>query len=352
MHVRFLSAPTPNRLNGRIPQSRHMGRLAVLLCCLLLFPGLLAPVTAASPLTPSPEAATEAAPDDSGILVRARQWLLIQQRALHRELAERMEQLRATPDTATAAWLMLASFLYGVFHAAGPGHGKAVIATYLLTHRADLRRGLLLSALSSLLQGITAIALVFGFVTLAGRLTRDAVNHVSTLEQISFALIAALGAWLAVRALGRFRTAHRVTDQGARLRHDHDHTCHHVPPPARGESFWTLAATALSIGIRPCAGAVIVLAVAFLLELPLAGMAAVFAMSIGTGATVAVLALLAVHARRWAERTTSRRHPRWRMFGHGVTALGGAGIFTLGVMLLLAAAASPESAPLFMTPRG
>ncbi len=78
------------------------------------------------------------------------------QRDLHRQLAAAMQAVRA--EGAAAAWaLVVLSFLYGVFHAAGPGHGKVVISTYILTQESQLRRGLLLSLVSSLCQGLPAI---------------------------------------------------------------------------------------------------------------------------------------------------------------------------------------------------
>ena len=59
------------------------------------------------------------------------------------------------------SWALVAhSFLYGVFHAAGPGHGKIVISTYILTNESQLRRGLLLSISCSLCQGLAAIVAV------------------------------------------------------------------------------------------------------------------------------------------------------------------------------------------------
>jgi ABC-type nickel/cobalt efflux system permease component RcnA len=83
-----------------------------------------------------------------------------QQRDLHRELAGAIKALRREGSAAAAWSLIVLSFLYGVFHAAGPGHGKAVISTYLVTHKSALSRGIWLSAVASLIQGLTAIHLV------------------------------------------------------------------------------------------------------------------------------------------------------------------------------------------------
>jgi nickel/cobalt transporter (NicO) family protein len=189
-----------------------------------------------------------------------------------------------------------------VFHAVGPGHGKVVIATYLATHESRLRRGIALSVLSSLIQGATAIAAVGITLLVLERSLRHAQGTALFMETASYALVAVLGLALAVRAgsrlLNRARQQHR--DHGAEA----GNCCHgHGPSVADLEapaSLRHLLATALSIGIRPCSGAILVLILAFSVDLPLAGVGAIVAMSIGTGVTVSALAVASVYARRSA----------------------------------------------------
>ena len=113
------------------------------------------------------------------------------------------------------------SFLYGVFHAAGPGHGKAVISSYMIANEIQLKRGIVISLISSFLQGVTAI-LVVGAAYLVLRGTSISLtNATDFLEQASYVLVAAFGAWLLVRKIrGLFSSGSG---------HDHGH---HVPVPA------------------------------------------------------------------------------------------------------------------------
>ena len=111
-------------------------------------------------------------------------WILQQSSALHAEL---VDGVRAAADSAGmggAAWLIGLAFLYGVFHAAGPGHGKAVIATYLATQRERLVRGVALAVLGALCQGLTAILLVYGLIGLAGWHWPDKLR--TTEEELAF----------------------------------------------------------------------------------------------------------------------------------------------------------------------
>lgn len=290
------------------------------------------------------------------------------QRDLHRALSAAMTAVR--DGGAMAAWTLVGlSFLYGIFHAAGPGHGKVVISTYLLTQESELKRGLLLSLASSLVQGVVAIIVVEATVRLLGLTMRQAQGVVPSLEAASFGLVALLGFALVVtrgrrllRAAARAGNPRRTDDphghahphdHGDHHDHHHDHHdhhgCGHSHGPRAGDlsaplGLKSFAALILSIGIRPCSGAVLVLVVAYSLDLRAAGMAAVLAMSLGTALTVGILASLSVFARDLARRLAARmpEHAgRLSLAGEGVAVLGGLVILTLGLLLLQAALAAP-----------
>lgn len=270
-----------------------------------------------------------------------------EQRRLHRALAGAVRSLRAEKSTAAAWSLLVTSFLYGLFHAAGPGHGKAVISTYLLTHERELKRGLLLAWAAAFVQGVTAIALVLGLVAAIGWTRRDAQAAVGTLESVSFGLIALLGAGLALRALWALRR--RLAGRGparADHAHEHEHGCghNHLPSEAqvRAATSWRASlAIILSIGIRPCSGGVLVLLFAEVLALRWAGVAAVFAMSIGTALAVSGLAILTLLFRGAATALATPRGGGWvgaqglAIAGSTVAMLGGILIMGLGATLFL-----------------
>ncbi|MEM7226473.1 MAG: nickel/cobalt transporter [Pseudomonadota bacterium] len=297
-------------------------------------------------LVAAPAAAQESAPLDqpqAAASIEApslwQRWLALvrdQQRDLHRQLAGAIRTLK-NEGSPVAVWsLILLSFLYGVFHAAGPGHGKAVISAYLLSHESAIKRGIWLASAAALVQGLTAIALVELLVVLLGFARRDAQSAVGPLESLSFGLIALLGAWLTwrgVRALWRRRPVSGPADR------DRGACAHnHVPSPdqlQRPLSWRGAAGIVLSIGIRPCSGAVLVLIFAEAVGLRLAGIAAVLAMSLGTALTVSLLALLAVSSRRLAASLVRAEAGRMALFGQGVAVLGGLAIMTLGLSLFL-----------------
>ncbi|WP_271911652.1 nickel/cobalt transporter [Vreelandella alkaliphila] len=283
--------------------------------------------------------------------------LLAWQRDLHRTLTLAITELSRTPSTNTWLTLLGVSFAYGVFHAAGPGHGKAVLATYLASHGGATRRALGLSFAAALLQGGAAIAMVAVLVHGLGWVTRQAMGSVVWVEQASFILVALLGGWLCWRAIKQLRQAYSVhagDAAGHSHSHDHSHCCggaHHIEPQ-QALDWRTALMTVGAIGMRPCTGAVLMLGAASLLGQFYVGVASVLAMSLGTGITVSVLALASIVARGWAAKRLQQQSSRQvveKAAGWAALA-GGALIVALGVSLSMAGAAQPASGPLLSEP--
>ncbi|CAB3688209.1 hypothetical protein LMG26685_04643 [Achromobacter mucicolens] len=276
--------------------------------------------------------------------------------------------VRAWQADGGAAWALIGlSFAYGVFHALGPGHGKAVISSYVLANRQTARNGALLALASSLIQALVAIVMV-AVLALVFNATAATMNEATRwLELASYALVTLLGLWLvwvkAIRPLLRRRGA-RDTAHGPDLGHehdhshaaghahahahihhhdhDHDHDCGcghaHVPAPEQvaGPLNWRRAWSAiLAVGLRPCSGALIVLVFALSQGFFLAGVASALAMGLGTGLTVAALACLAVAAGGAATRLGGRLSSAGAAWlRYAVEALAAIAVLLLGVMLL------------------
>ncbi len=281
--------------------------------------------------------------------------LVAWQRDFHRALTLAITELSGTPSLATWVTLLGISFGYGVFHAAGPGHGKAVLTTYLLSQGGAVRRALALSFAASLLQGLVAITLVVVLVHGLGWLTRQAMGSVVWVEQASFVMVALLGAWLCLRAIRQLRRPLPVAAEGPQAHepgHDHSHGCcggHHHVDPRQASDWRTALATVVAIGIRPCSGGVLLLGAAALLGQFPVGVAAVLVMSLGTALTVSGLALASVVARGWAERRLARQGRAGRLLSWAALG-GGLAIVVLGVSLSITGVSQPTSTPLLGEP--
>ena len=314
----------------------------------------------------------EATLPSTGLFAGILNWVNVQQQQFYRALTGALKSMR---EGGGGLWLLIGlSFAYGILHAAGPGHGKAVISSYMLANEVALRRGVMLSFASAFLQAASAIVLM-GVVYLALRGTSVSMTDATHfLEIASYALITAFGLWLlwrkawprvaalAGRGPARSLSAASVPAGAARVHqdhhlhgdhhHDHHHgpadvceTCghSHAPDPAMlaGKDFdWRSAwAAVAAVGVRPCTGALIVLSFSFLNGLIFGGIVSVLAMALGTAITVSVLATIAVTAKNWAVALAGDGRMGNRV--HATIEIAGAGfVFVLGATLLTASLAA------------
>lgn len=346
-------------------------------------------------------------------------WIFAQQIAFERMLSG---AVRAIKTDVHALWGLLGiSFAYGVFHAAGPGHGKAIVASYMLANERALRRGIAISFLAAMLQGVVAVVIVGVLAWLLNATSQRMRSVANFVEIASFAGIALLGLWLVWRKGGALIAAlrdwrkppaaheghdhghahdhphthehsaklpepalahahhdhadhghsHHAHDHAARHAHDHaahkhdpadhDHAHHdhahsnpqhgapghvhdehcghfHAPDPKTlGDNFsWGGAlATIVTAGARPCSGAILVLVFALAQGIFLAGVAATFAMALGTALTTGALAAVAVLAKSVAIRFAGEGGRGGTLFVRALECAAAVAVLLLGATLFL-----------------
>ena len=344
-------------------------------------------------------------------------WVLSEQIRFERMLSGAVRAIKAD---SSALWTLLGiSFAYGVFHAAGPGHGKAVVASYMLANERSLRRGVIISLMAAILQGVVAV-LIVGILAAVLNATsarmRDAAHAV---EIASYAGIVLLGAWLiwrkgrgllAVLGFGapgpghdhapaddhaahqheapvHIAQSHRDHahhdhhghahdhghDHGHDLGHDHgnhhghdhapvlakaaapaphvhDEHCGHFHAPSpdmltdKNFSWKTATLTVFAAGARPCSGAILVLVFALAQGIFFVGVAATFAMSIGTAITTSALAAMAVLAKGLAIRFLGEGSDRGVVAVRALELVAAILVFMLGASLLMGAFAGKITA--------
>lgn len=324
-------------------------------------PALILPAMAQSPFAvPGAEPAPPAEPGFYSNLMR---YIIAMQQEYYRAMAGALRAVNLQQSAAAVWGLVSISFLYGVFHAAGPGHGKIVVTSYLLADERDVRRGILLAFLSAFAQAVTAILIVGILAVVIGLSSRGTAGAVPIIERASFVLIASIGVWLIwqafTRARGKGHAHHRHAhdhhhDHGHEHGQDcgcgHDHAHAHMPTPAeiRAADGWKgMAAMIVSVGLRPCSGAILVLLFALTQGAFAVGVLSALAMSVGTAITVSTLAILTVFSKNVALRLAGTvDSPLTQRIELGLRFAGGIALVLLGAMLLWVSLASPAS-PLF-----
>ena len=325
-----------------------------------------------------------AAPVPTGGIVG---WVFAKQAEFYRQFSALIRASKA--DGTAALSLMGVSFLYGIFHAAGPGHGKAVISSYLVANEETWMRGVVLSFLSALMQAMVAVVVV-GIAAVVLHASAGTMNGaVNWIETVSYTLIILVGLrllWVkgraliaAARDLGRptgavgaavtpTQALHHHHDHA----HDHDHAHHHghghdhghahcahddhghahhdhadddasawghahAPEPQElaGPGGWRRGLSAIvAVGLRPCSGAILVLVFALAQGLFWVGAASTFVMGLGTFITVAAIATIAVSARSWASRMAAARSGYGNLAMRGIEAGAALVIIAFGALLL------------------
>ncbi len=300
-------------------------------------------------------------------------WILAKQSEFYREMSS---TIRAAKSDGSAVWTLLGiSFAYGIFHAAGPGHGKAVISSYLVANEETARRGIVLSFASAMLQALVAVALVAVLAWLLSSTAKTMCSAEKAIEIVSYGLIAAFGARLVWTKGGGFMRALQakpVPAMAVAHHHDHGHAHHHhdhlhghdhhshdhahhdhahghghvhdehcghshgpTPDQLAGPGGWQRGLGAIfAVGLRPCSGAILVLVFALAQGLFWAGIAATFVMGLGTAITVATIAVVAVSAKGLARRLSAGSEGGGTLIMRGIE-FGAAGLvllFGLGLL--------------------
>jgi nickel/cobalt transporter (NicO) family protein len=324
-------------------------------------------------------------------------WIFAEQAAFYRSLSG---FIRASKEDGAAMWELFGiSFVYGVFHAVGPGHGKAVISSYLVANQETWRRGVVLSFVSAAVQSMVAIIVVAIAAVLLGATAKAIGLTVHLVEITSYAFVILIGLRLLyVKGRGfliashelswhhatdlAFASASTVKGLSATAFHlskgrpravamhggqcqidgctahahgfqcDHDHEHHesawghaHAPEPAMlaGAGGWRRGlAAVVAVGLRPCSGAIIVLIFALAQDLFWTGVGATLIMGLGTAVTVAAIATLAVSARGLASRVAGTRAGLGMLAMRAIEAGAAALIVAFGILLLAGYMASEQ----------
>jgi len=314
------------------------------------------------------------------LVVESIQW----QREVNAQLADLLYDAKSNPLIAGGS-LAGFSFLYGMLHSLGPGHGKVIVTTYLATHPTKVKASLMLTAISAFFQALVAVALVsvlvwgfqasmrvvnekatvfvslsFTLVVLLGGLicwkairqiyhsVRGAQRHASSLSSVSSAFSVVRSATphqsaftSAIHRPVIRATATRQTAQG----HDHHADCgcghQHVADAEainRASTWREYVGIVASIGIRPCTGAVMVLLFANLAGLYWMGIVSAIVMAAGTAFTTSVIAIMTLAGKQLVQRYlmtgNSHRKAGWQLTGYYLQLLCGVLLMVIGALLM------------------
>jgi ABC-type nickel/cobalt efflux system permease component RcnA len=346
--------------------------ISVLLSCLTTLPGAsyLSGITTAQAQTQADEkptvklrqlllqrrkAAADQSSDTPAFMDDPKGWIQAKQRAFYGKMSKALTDIKRGSVWTAAITLMALSFAYGILHAAGPGHGKAVVSAWLLANERQLKRGVMISFMAAFVQAMTAIVLVSVLLFTVNAAARTAKSMAQGLEAVSYGLIALTGLWLIWQALRPRFVAVQAHGHNHHHEHHHDHVhgpdcgCGHAHMPSAAElnesvNVWNAASIAFAVGIRPCTGGILVLLFSSAIGLYWVGIISTLFMALGTAITVSTIACLAVKSRDLALKFSGHSTLWLDRTAFGLKLLGGLFIACVGGLLFWATATN--TAPL------
>lgn len=271
------------------------------------------------------------------LIMASMQW----QKQINAQLSDLLYDAQAHSLSAGISLIGL-SFIYGVLHSIGPGHGKVIVSTYIATHPSKVKITLMLTILSALLQAVVAIALVSALLVIFQSSMHEVNGEANRLVTLSFYAVVLLGLVIILRALHAIYTSSSFSTKKI---HDSDcHCCngkHFIDGNviSNASSYKEYLMIILSVGMRPCTGAIMVLLFANLMNIYWLGMVSAIVMAIGTALTTSTIAIMTITGKKlithYINAGSRQINSAKREFVRALLRITGGVILTLmGVVLL------------------
>jgi ABC-type nickel/cobalt efflux system permease component RcnA len=248
--------------------------------------------------------------------------IILWQSKLNAKLTEQVKKLKTDWSWEALFPLILISFLYGIIHAAGPGHGKVVVFSYFISRRSEIKKGLILGNLISIFHAVSGmiIVLTLYFIVKTTYLTSfEAISQ--KVKLVSYSLIIVIGIILLLTSLFPIKNL---------LSRNPDNDVPADSPGRRG-----LLPLALAVGIVPCPGVVIIMLFALSFNLLITGIIMSFIMALGMASTISLAGLLSILGQEGLLRSFSRKERAQYLIQKGLTIFGSLLLIGFGTMLLV-----------------
>ncbi len=291
-------------------------KILIIVLSSFIFTCYLSPASALSKEVPS--ASLRPVVNTSTTAAGAQHYIVSLQKQLKEKMVSLTRKLRQG-DKVVALLLLGVAFLYGVVHSLGPGHGKAVIASYLLARKGSARQGVILAAIAGVVHGVSAIVLVLVIYFLSiGRLTTTFSHWSNNLQIVSYTVITLIGLWLLLAKLASLVQKKRG-DTGK--------------TESAGRPWWLLLALALA----PCPGTMIVLLFFLSQKMLSLGILMALAVALGMALTLSGIAFFTVYMRATIMQRSSKTTRVYTVLHDLFGLLGALAVFCVGLLLLYGA---------------
>jgi len=231
--------------------------------------------------------------------------LIVLQYQLNSYISTIIRELNDENSLSNSFLILGIAFLYGLIHAAGPGHGKALVAFYFTSNKASYKKAFKMGYIISITHAISALIFTFGIFYILKTMFRKNFNEMTSIAmQISAVMIISVGLYLVYEAFkNRVHKEKQITISNK-----------------------SEYAVALSAGIVPCPGVMTIVLFCIVLKHYTLAILAAITMSIGMGLTISIAGILSILLNKKAGSFLDSR-------GYILEIIGGFLIIGLGVFL-------------------
>lgn len=284
----------------------------------------VSPTGAQNPFLSKPEKrhkSPESTASQPGVQGKLFQKLMTWQQTLRQRMTALVREARQTGSMHPLAVLVMAAFAYGAVHAAGPGHGKAIAFSYILSQRPTWPQALLFSNVLALLHGgmgilfVLAVRMILGF-----GMVKNLENVTRITQIVSFGLITCLGLWIFIKSLKALmeRRTSRQTNAADNAK----------------RRFTGSILSGAAVGMVPCPGVVMVMLFSLSMDLIVLGILLGAAITIGMALTISIVVVTTLSAKRVSVAAVSKYGILATYVEPSIEILAGLALTVLGALFL------------------
>ncbi len=247
--------------------------------------------------------------------------IIIWQHQLKAKMSSLVRQAESTGSIKPLLLLIMAAFAYGVIHAVGPGHGKAIALSYVLSQRPSYIRGMLFSNCMALFHGASGIAFVLVVrLILKTNIIKNLETVTNITQVISYSIIACLGLGIFIHGIYKLIKKH----------YQKQHTCETF----KSEKYTNPVLLALVVGSIPCPGVIMVMLFTLSMDLIALGIILGITISIGMALTVSIVVSIAISGKLASLTAISKNSKRAVLIEYGIEVFAGLLLMILGTLFL------------------
>jgi len=298
-----------------------MSKLNTIILIVLLLMFVTLPSIAQNPFTSkkSPSQDSPAMTPPNPFLAKIAFW----QHQLNQKMAALTRESKETGSLRPLLLLFMIAFTYGMLHAAGPGHGKAIAMSYIISRGKKLRNGILFGNLIAFFHGLSGVVIVLVLHLVLQKGVSGPFESVSrTIQLISYSLIALLGAILFIKTLFLW------------IRQNFIKRPNNTESVVENQK--SLLVMALIVGMVPCPGVVFVMLFALSLNMIGLGLMLSFFQTLGMSVTISAVIAVAFAGKNLSLDSIKQRTSWGETLEYVIEAVAGLMVMIFGLLFLAA----------------